>query len=106
MKKEFNTKPFRTGDREQTLEDIDINNMDDKRTICNVIRLIYQNCQPGEENLGCIRELALEAMWMGKRMNSKLTEYRQQEMHEEYIEQKDSHLNCNSDMFPARGNWD
>ena len=35
MKKEFNTKPFRTGDREQTLEDIDINNMDDKRTTTN-----------------------------------------------------------------------
>ena len=45
-------------------------------------------------------------MWMGKRMNDKLTEYRQKEMYEEYIDQKDSHLNSNYDMYPAQGNWD
>ena len=48
-----------------------------KKNFCNVVRLIFQNAQDEAYNLGAIRELALEAMWMGKRMNDKLTEYRQ-----------------------------
>lgn len=103
---EFKGKPFTSDDREQTLENIKLNHMDEKRTICNVIRMIYATAQPNEQNLGAIREMALEAMWMGKRMNAKLTEYRQQEMHEEYINQDQSNLNCNYDMYPAQGNWD
>lgn len=104
--KEFKGKPFTTEDREQAVIDISATNMDEKRTICNVVRLMFENSQDEGYNLGAIRELALEAMWMGKRMNDKLTEYRQQEMYEEYINQKDSDLNCNHDMYPARGNWD
>ena len=103
-KKEYNGKPFKKEDREQALKDISMSNMDEKRTVCNVVRLIFQNAQDEAYNLGAIRELALEAMWMGKRMNDKLTEYRQQEMYEEYIDQKDSNLNYNYDL--AQGNWD
>ena len=103
-KKEYNGKPFKKEDREQALKDISMSNMDEKRTVCNVVRLIFQNAQDEAYNLGAIRELALEAMWMGKRMNDKLTEYRQQEMYEEYIDQTDSNLNYNYDL--AQGNWD
>ena len=82
-KTEFKGKPFSKEDREQALRDIVPSNMDDKRTVCNVVRLIFENSQDDAYNLGAIRELALEALWMGKRMNDKLTEYRQVEMHEE-----------------------
>jgi hypothetical protein len=105
-KKEFDGKPFKKEDREQALKDIRPCEMDEKRTVCNVVRLIFENAQDEAYNLGAIRELALEALWMGKRMNDKLTEYRQQEMYEEYIDQKDSDKNCNYDMYPAQGNWD
>ena len=103
-KKEYNGKPFTKANREQSLKDISMSNMDEKRTVCNVVRLIFQNAQDEAYNLGAIRELALEAMWMGKRMNDKLTEYRQHEMYEEYIDQKDSNLNYNYDL--AQVNWD
>ena len=106
-KKEFNGKPFTKEDRLQAIEDIRPCEMDEKRTVCNVVRLIYQNASDEAYNLGAIRELALEAMWMGKRMNNKLTEYRQEEMYEEYINQNESDLNYNSDMYDvAQGNWD
>ena len=103
--KSFSVKPFTNVDREQAL--VDINDaLDERRTVCNVIRLIFQNAQDDQYNLGAIRELALEAMWMGKRMNAKLTSLRQEEMKKEYIPQKDSHLNENYDSYPAQGNWD
>lgn len=106
-KKEFKGKPFTKQDREQALKDILPEEMDDMRTVCNVVRLIYQNANDDAFNLGAIRELALEAMWMGKRMNDKLTEYRQEEMYEEYIPQDESNRNCNYDMYDvAQGNWD
>ena len=104
--KSFSVKPFTTTDRDQSLIDIE-EELDERRTVCNVIRLIFQNAQDDQYNLGAIRELALEAMWMGKRMNAKLTKLRQEEMKKEYIPQKDSHLNENwSDNWPAKGNWD
>ena len=106
-KKEFKGKPFTKEDREQSLIDIAPDKMDEMRTVCNVVRLIYQNADDEAFNLGAIRELALEAMWMGKRMNDKLTEYRQAEMYDEYIPQDESNRNCNYDMYDvAQGNWD
>jgi predicted ATP-dependent Lon-type protease len=103
--KSFSIKPFTNEDRDQSLIDV-TDSLDERRTVCNVIRLIFQNSQEGAYNLGVVRELALEAMWMGKRMNTKLTKLRQDEMKEEYIPQKDSHLNENYDSYPAQGNWD
>ena len=104
---DFKGKPFTKEDREQALKDIVPAQMDDKRTVCNVVRLIYQSASDEAYNLGAIRELALEAMWMGKRMNDKLTEYRQEEMYEEYIPQDESSRNFNYDMYDvAQGNWD
>lgn len=104
---EYKGKPFTKEDREQALIDIAPNQMDDKRTVCNVVRLIYQSASDEAYNLGAIRELALEAMWMGKRMNEKLEIARQEQMYNEYISQNESHLNENSDMYDvAQGNWD
>lgn len=104
---EFKGKPFTKTDREQSLKDIAPGEMDDKRTVCNVVRLIFQSAQDEAYNLGAIRELALEAMWMGKRMNEKLEKNRQEQMYNEYINQNESHLNENSDMYDlAQGNWD
>lgn len=104
---EFKGKPFTKEDREQSLKDVAPAQMDDKRTVCNVVRLIFQSAQDEAYNLGAIRELALEAMWMGKRMNEKLEKNRQEQMYNEYINQNESHLNENSDMYDlAQGNWD
>ncbi len=104
---EFKGKPFTKEDREQSLRDVVPAQMDDKRTVCNVVRLIFQSAQDEAYNLGAIRELALEAMWMGKRMNEKLEKNRQEQMYNEYINQNESHLNENSDMYDlAQGNWD
>ena len=103
--KSFSVKPFTKDAREQSLFDVD-SEFDERRTICNVVRLIFKNAQADSYNIGAIRELALEAMWMGKRMNTKLTKLRQDEMKEEYIAQDESHLNYNSDFYPAQGNWD
>ena len=104
---EYKGKPFTKEDREQALKDIARTQMDDKRTVCNVVRLIYQSASDEAYNLGAIRELALEAMWMGKRMNEKLEMARQEQMYNEYINQNESHLNENSDMYDvAQGNWD
>ena len=104
---EFKGKPFTKEELEQSLKDITPCQMDDKRTVCNVVRLIYQSAQDDAYNLGAIRELALEAMWMGKRMNEKLEKNRQEQMYNEYINQDESHLNENSDMYDlAQGNWD
>ena len=104
---EFKGKPFTKEDREQALKDIAPTQMDEKRTVCNVVRLIFQSASDEAYNLGAIRELALEAMWMGKRMNEKLEIARQEQMYNEYINQNESHLNENSDMYDvAQGNWD
>ena len=104
---DFKGKPFTKNDREQALKDIVPAQMDDKRTVCNVVRLIYQSASDDAYNLGAIRELALEAMWMGKRMNEKLEKNRQEQMYNEYIDQSESYLNENSDMYDlAQGNWD
>ena len=89
-KKSFSIKPFTNVDRDQSLIDV-ADELDERRTVCNVIRLIFQNSQDDAYNLGAIRELALEAMWMGKRMNAKLTSLRQDEMTKEYIPQKDAY---------------
>jgi hypothetical protein len=103
----FEQRPFTKESREDALIDIR-DPMDHKRTICNVIRLIY-NC--AHEETGCnvvaIKELSLEAMWMGKRMSSKLSNIRKEEMKGEYIEYKNSSENYNFDMYDlAQGNWD
>ena len=104
---DFKGKPFTKDDREQALKDIVPAEMDEKRTVCNVVRLIYQSASDEAYNLGAIRELALEAMWMGKRMNEKLEKNRQEQMYNEYINQNQSYLNENSDMYDlAQGNWD
>ena len=40
-------------------------------------------------------------------MNEKLEKNRQEQMYNEYINQNESHLNENSDMYDvAQGNWD
>ena len=105
-KKEFKGKPFTKEKIEQALKDIIPEQMYEMRGM-NMVRLIYQNADDNAFNLGAIRELALEAMWMGKRMNDKLTEYRQKEMYDEYIPQDESNRNCNYDMYDvAQGNWD
>ena len=103
----FSTRPFTKEAREDAI--IDMQDIPDyRRTICNVIRLIY-SC--AHEDTGCnvaaVRELSLEAMWMGKRMSAKLTNRRLEEMKSEYIEHKNSSENYNFDMYDlAQGNWD
>ena len=54
---EYKGKPFTKEDREQSLKDITPCQMDDKRTVCNVVRLIFQSAQDEAYNLGAIRDM-------------------------------------------------
>ena len=115
----YEGKPFTADDREDTkvyMED----DFDEKRTLCNVIRLMYKCSHEEGYNLFAIRELALEAMWMGKRMTAKMKENNVCEIKlkeldnesqtesfgfgaETVVSKKRPHL---LSLDIARGNWD
>lgn len=46
--------------------------MDEKRTLCNVLKSAYMCSSEDSYNLTAIRALLLEALWMSKRMYDKL----------------------------------
>ena len=81
---------------------------DKKRTICNVLRLAYSCIQDEATNVEAAKSLLLEAFWMGKRMNAKLTKNKQQQLDEEIHDDDDEEYCFSVDFskFPARGNWD
>jgi hypothetical protein len=81
---------------------------DTKRTICNVLRMAF-NCMDEESpNLNAARSLILEAFWMGKKMNSKLTKAKKNQLDDEIHADNDDEYCFSVDFssFPARGNWD
>ena len=85
---------------------------DEKRTLCNVLKLAYRCSKEESFNLEATRALLLEALWMGQRMSDALTKKRKENVEKELIHQiKDedpfavdwSNLDGRN---VAQGNWD
>jgi hypothetical protein len=85
---------------------------DEKRTLCNVLKLAYRCSREESFNLEATRALLLEALWMGQRMSDALTKKRKENIEKELIQQKKD-----EDPFAvdwdnmdgrnvAQGNWD
>lgn len=84
---------------------------DDKRTLCNVLKLAYRCSRDESFNLEATRSLLLEALWMGQRMSSKLSENRKKEFDKELSDQKKDEDPfavdwSNNQIDVAQGNWD
>ena len=85
---------------------------DEKRTLCNVLKLAYRCSREESFNLQAVQALLLESLWMGQRMHSKLYDAQKQEFNNEHQQQ-----NEDEDPFAvdwsnldgrnvAQGNWD
>ena len=110
MKKEYKPKPFTQQLAEQAYADM-FTQLDDKRTLCNVIKQAFRASQEDSYNLQAVRELLLEALWMGQRMHDKLYKSKQQELTNEQVNENSKLSTIEIDWskfenLPARGNWD
>jgi hypothetical protein len=105
--KAYSPKSFGIEELQESLKGIN-DNPDTKRTICNVLRMAYNCMQDEAINANAARSLILEAFWMGKRMNSKLTKNKLKQLDEEIHEDDDDEYCFSVDFsqLPARGNWD
>tara|TARA_B110000305_G_C19432605_1_gene637068 strand:- start:1888 stop:2220 length:333 start_codon:yes stop_codon:yes gene_type:complete len=110
MKKQYNPKPFTQDLAQDTFKEMSAG-LDDKRTLCNVIKQAFRCVQEDSYNLRAAQELMLEALWMGKRMHAKLYTESQIEFNEELVDHSDDHEYVidwdNLDgRNVANGNWD
>ena len=105
--KAYTPKSFGIEELQESLNGIN-SESDPKRTICNVLRLAYRCMQDEATNINAARSLILEAFWMGKRMNDKLTKNKQKQLDEEIHDDDDDDYCFSIDFskLPARGNWD
>lgn len=105
--KAYAPKAFGIQELQGSLDEIN-SKPDPKRTICNVLRLAYSCIQDEATNVNAARSLILEAFWMGKRMNDKLTKNKQKQLDEEIHDDDDEDYCFSVDFskLPARGNWD
>tara|TARA_R110001606_G_scaffold155829_1_gene298145 strand:- start:115 stop:447 length:333 start_codon:yes stop_codon:yes gene_type:complete len=107
----YNPKPFTKELSEQMKIDID-RAFDDKRTLCNVLKLAYRCSRDDSHNLTAVRSLLLEAYWMGQRMSLKLTTNKKQQCDGEYIIQDEDEDPFSVDWSNldgrnvSKGNWD
>ena len=109
--KKYQPKPFTEELAEHFKEEM-LKPCDDKRTLCNVIKLAFRNARKESHNLPAVRALLVEALWMGQRMHDKLYDDQKQLVNQENIEQ-----NQKEDPFAidwsnldgrnvSQGNWD
>ena len=105
--KAYSPKSFGLEEFQESLNGID-GSPDPKRTICNVLRMAYNCMQDESINANAARSLILEAFWMGKRMNDKLTKNKQKQLDKEIHDDDDEEYCFSVDFsqLPARGNWD
>jgi hypothetical protein len=108
---EYKPKPF-TKEIADEMKKIMESEFDDKRTLCNVLKLAYRCAREESFNLEATRALLLEGLWMGQRMSDALTKKRKENFNSEL-----SNQNEDEDPFAvdwsnldgrnvARGNWD
>jgi hypothetical protein len=80
---------------------------DEKRTLCNVLKVAHHCAERGSSNLEAVRSLLLEAFWIGQRMSAKLTKNKKKELDTEHSMQEED-----EDPFGAgwnnlsQGNYD
>jgi len=109
----YKPKPFTQQLAEQTIEKM-YEPLDDKRTLCNVIKQAFRMVQDDSHNLQAARDLMLEALWMGHRMSEALSKNAAARLKQETIEDS-----WDSEEFDfcvdwskldgrnvAKGNWD
>lgn len=103
--KKYTPRPFTEELAEHFKEEM-LNPCDDKRTLCNVIKLAFRSARKDSHNLPAVRALLVEALWMGQRMSAKLEENRKKELDDEYPDYvEDDPFGVNwTDL--SKGNWD
>ena len=105
--KSYSPRPFGMEELEFSIKSIS-SPLDTKRTICNVLKMAF-NCMDEESsNLKAARSLVLEAFWMAKRMDAKLTKAKKNQLDKEiHADNQSSYcLSLDSTKLPAKGNWD
>ena len=108
---EYKPKPFTKEIAEETKIKIDCP-FNDKRTLCNVLKLAYRCAKEESYNLKATRALILEALWMGQRMSDALTKKRKENFHSELSQQDEEEDPFSVDWSNldgrnvSQGNWD
>ena len=108
---EYKPKPF-TKELAEQMKVAMNESFDEKRTLCNVLKLAYRCSREESYNLQAVQALLLESLWMGQRMHSKLYDAQKQEFNNEHQQQNEyedpfavdwSNLDGRN---VAQGNWD
>ena len=86
-KREYKPKPF-TGEEIKYAISLMNDPLDDKRTLCNVLKQAFRAADEDSYNLQACQALLLEALWMGKRMHDKLYKNRAEELKMEQVEEE------------------
>lgn len=81
----YTPRPFTQQIAEQAYKDIK-KDLDDKRTLCNVIKQCFRCVQEDSHNLPAAKDLLLEALWMGQRMSEALSKNAQARLKQEQVE--------------------
>jgi hypothetical protein len=108
---DYKPKPFTREIAEQMVKEMN-QPFDEKRTLCNVLKIAYRCSKEESYNLEAVRALLLEGLWMGKRMHEKLYNEEKNKLKEEYIEQEDEEYDFSIDWSKldgrnvSQGNWD
>lgn len=102
----YKPKPFTPELAVQAAMDMD-EPLDTKRTLCNVIKQAYRCSHEDSYNITALRALLLEALWMGKRITSKLERNAADSLNKETPVEKEEFtfsVDWNEDL--SQGNWD
>ena len=108
---DYKPKPFTREIAEQMVKEMK-QPFDEKRTLCNVLKIAYRCSKEESYNLEAVRALLLEGLWMGKRMHEKLYDEEKNKLKTEYIEQEDEEYDFSIDWSKldgrnvSQGNWD
>lgn len=108
---EYKPRPFTKDIAEQMKQEMKAP-FDEKRTLCNVLKLAYRCSKEESYNLEAVRALLLESLWMGQRMHNKLYDNQMQAVKSEQIEQIEDEDPFAVDWSNldgrnvAKGNWD
>jgi hypothetical protein len=108
---EYKPKPF-TKELAEQMKVAMTEPFDEKRTLCNVLKLAYRCSREESYNLQAVQALLLESLWMGQRMHAKLYEDQQAELKHQAVTQDEDEDPFAVDWSNldgrnvAQGNWD